>query len=353
MNTLDLSKKLFERYESQHRIYHYYGLLALYALAQTAYEAKDEATLDKCKQMLGLYTDKFDHIRYNFDNYEVGGNGKAWLVYKGLFDEEIENIRKYAAKTLSAPVDSNGILCLPSCPEKEKIWIDVVTAVTPFMLFAGLALNEEKYIDFAAEQCFKMYEIFLDKTCGLLHQSKGFMENPDFISHDHWSRGNGWGYIGLAELVRYLPKNSTHRAKAEKYFVDLSKALIEHQTEKGIWRQEIPCDYSWDESSGTGLIAYGLGIGLRKGLLDAKTFEQPFVNAINGIVNYFINDDFSTNMCCEGCLCPGEGEDKGTIKAYLTQVWPCKDDHHSYGALMLALVEAYRNGITKVEKSGT
>jgi len=350
MKTLDMSKKLFERYESQHRIYHYYGLLALYALAQTAYEAQDEEMLNKCKQMLAMYPHEIEHPRYNFENYEVGGNGKAWLVYKGLFDEERENIRIYAEKTMKAPVDSNGILCLPTQPEKGMIWIDVVTAVTPFMLYAGLALKEEKYIDFAAEQCFKMYDIFLDRTCGLLHQSKGFMSNPELVSHDHWSRGNGWGYLGLADLVEHLPVDSKHRKRAEKYFTDLSRALIKYQTEKGVWRQEIPCDYSWYESSGTGLIAYGLGIGLRTGLLDRETFETPFKKAIHGIVRYFINDDFSTNMCCSGCLCPGTGKEKGTIKAYLTEVWPCKDEPHSYGALMLALVEAHRNGITEVEK---
>jgi unsaturated rhamnogalacturonyl hydrolase len=351
MYTLEISKKLFERYEKNHRVFHYFGLLALYALSQTAYEANDNKMMKKCKDMLSLYPDNFDHPNYNFENYKVGGNGKAWLLYKGLFEEERENIAEYAERTLKAPVDENGILCMPSDSKKQKIWIDVVTAVTPFMLYAGLYFNEEKYIDFAAEQCFKMYEMFLDKTCGLLHQSKGFMENPDFVSHDHWSRGNGWGYIGLADLVANLPKNSKHRKKAEKYFVDLSKSLISFQTQKGVWRQEITADYAWDESSGTGLIAYGLGVGLRTGLLDKDTFEKPFINAINGIVNYFINDDFSTNMCSGGCLCPGSGKDKGTINAYLTQIWPLKDEPHSYGSLMLAMVEAHRNGIVKVEKT--
>lgn len=30
------------------------------------------------------------------------------------------------------------------------------------MLFAGLTLKEDKYIEFAAQQCIKMYRIFLD-----------------------------------------------------------------------------------------------------------------------------------------------------------------------------------------------
>lgn len=352
MKTIDLCFKLFERFEKTQKVENYYGLLALFALAQASVEANDEAQIKKCTDMLSLYPDNFDHPHYNFDCYKVGGNGKAWLVYNGLMENEKENIRRYAEKTLTAPTDDNGILCHPQfLPQNDKIWIDVVAAITPFMLYAGLALNEEKYIDFAAEQCFKMYETLIDKTCGLLHQSRGFMENPRFVSHDHWSRGNGWGYLGLAELVLHLPKNSKHRVKAETYFKELSEALIAFQTNKGIWRQEITCDYAWNESSGTGLIAYGLGVGLRTGLLSENIYRAPFERAVKAIAFDFIRDDFSTVMSCCGCLCPGKGKDKGTVEAYLTEVCHNIDEPHSYGCLMLALLEAHRNGITEIDSN--
>ena len=351
MNTLETSKKLFERYESLYHVIDYYGLFALYALSRTAIVAEDSVLLDKCIHMLSLYPDNFDHPRYNFDAYKVGGNGKAFLAYKGYFNDQLEKIRMYAEKTMNAPKEENGILCYPTLPDNQMVWIDVVTAVTPFMLYAGLTLKEDKYIDFAAEQCFKMYEMLLDRSCGLLHQSKGFMPDGSLMSHDHWSRGNGWGYIGLTELIENLPKNSKHREKAEKYFCDLSKAFIKYQNDRGVWRQEITWDYSWEEASGTGIIAYGLGVGLRTGILDKKTYEKPFKHAINGIINYFINNNYSTNMGCSGCCCPGEGDEKGTIKAYLTKVYPINDEPHSFGALILALTEAHRNGITEAQKT--
>lgn len=350
MKTLDICSKLFHRYESIRKIDNYYGLLALYAFAQSSCEAKDEAQIKKCMDMLALYSDHFDHPHYNFSCYEVGGNGKAWLVYKGLWDSERGNLQKYAEKTLSAPADEQGILCHPQfLPDNSKIWIDVAAAVTPFMLYAGLALKEEKYIDFATEQCFKMYEVFCDHTCGLLHQSRGFMENTNLVSHDHWSRGNGWGYLALTELVAHLPHDSKHRPKAEKYFKELSEALVHFQTGKGVWRQEITCEYAWDEASGTGLITYGLGVGLRLGLLDREHFQKPFEKAINAIRKLFITDDCSTLMSCRGCLCPGEGAVKGTVKAYLTEVYPVSDEPHSFGCLMLAMLEAHRNGIEEIE----
>ena len=59
------------------------------------------------------------------------------------------------------------------------------------MLFAGLTLKEDKYIEFATQQRIKMYPIFLDPEYGVLHQSRGFCEDKEAFPEDHWSRGNG------------------------------------------------------------------------------------------------------------------------------------------------------------------
>lgn len=345
METLDASKKMFGHFEKVHKLSGYPALLALWAISETAVEAKDDELLKKCKDRLSLYPDKIEHPKYNFENYRVGGIGKAWLFSQKLFDEEAENIRKYAEITLNSPKDNDGIVCIVS-DGVFKTWIDIAACITPFMLYAGLGLHEDKYIDFAAEQTFKLYELFLDKTCGLLHQAKGFYDNPELVSKDHWGRGNGWGYLALTTLVRDLPKNSEHRKKAEKYYKSLSETLIKYQTERGVWRQEIDCDYAWDESSATAFIAFGFGVGIRLGLLDKERFEPAFKRAVSAIATRFINDDFSTNMCCGGCLCPGKDQNKGTVEAYLTEPYPTRDDPHSFGPLIFAMTEAYRNGIT-------
>ena len=348
MNTLEIAKKLFDRYQSVGEINNYYGLLALFALAQTAYESKDENAMNKCVEMLKMYPDNIEHPYYNFECYRVGGAGKAWLTYKGYFADEKESVKQYAEKMMNAPRSREGIMCWPTDCDKNKIWIDTVYAVTPFMLYAGIALGKEKYIDFAAEQCYTMYEFFLDKTCGLLHQSRGFMPDKTRVSSDHWSRGNGWGYLGLTELVKSLPKESRHREKAERYFKDMSYALFSRQTAKGAWQQELMCENSWVESSGTALFLYGFGTGIRLGILEKSVFEKPYKQGLEALGN-FITEDFSTLMSCQGCLCPGAGEEKGSVKSYLTEVWPMTNEPHSFGAFMLALTEAHRNGITSLD----
>ncbi len=348
MNTLEISKQLFNRYESVHTVQAYPGLMAYYALSCMAVSAKDDALLQKCMEYLGKYPDAVEHPKYNFESYRIGGNGKAYLMSHGYFPEQKELLREYAEATMSAPTDRNGLMCMPSCPEKEQVWIDIVMAVTPFMLYAGRTLGEEKYIDFACRQCFGMYELFLDKTCGLLHQARGFMDDLSRVTSDHWGRGNGWCFVGLAALVEDLPKDSPHRKKAERYFKDLVTATLPYQNVRGVWRQELASEASWDESSGSALIAYAIGVGLRLGILKKDVFLVPYQKALEGIKKQFIRDDFTTDMCCVGCLAPGEGAEKGTVNAYLTAVYPKNDEPHSFGPLMFCYLEAYRNGIYEI-----
>ena len=351
IRTLDVAYNVFCRFEQVAEVKHYPGLVALYGLAQLATETKNPLIVEKAQYMLRRYPDHIDHPRYNFESYRVGGNGRAYLVMNGLDDEGKDVLRQYAEITLQAPVDDDGIQCMPAKDRipLQQVWIDVVTATTPFMVMAGIALNEPKYIDCGIEQCFKMYDLFEDPENHLLHQARGFMEDVKEISHDHWSRGNGWGIIGLADILQYLPKEDPRWAEAARRMVRHCEALKKYQTEHGLWRQSIACDVAWEESSGTGLIAYSMGVALRMGVLDHDEFFPVFEKAIQGLSDYCLHDDFSTERSCHGCLCPGQGKDKGTLKAYLTDVRAYKNEPHSFGPIMLAMIEAHRNGIREIE----
>jgi len=329
-------------------LFNYPGILTMFAGAQAAVFADDKEWTEEVNRYLAKYPFEFEepgtYFAYNFDNYRVGGLGKAWMIMKGYFEDHKDVLREYAEKTLEAPRSDDGIICHPRIADK-RIWIDVVYAVTPYMLYAGLVLNEPKYIDFAVEQCFKMYDVFMDKSNGLLHQTRGFMGDTTSISQDHWSRGNGWGIIGLVELVRYLPKDSKYYNEAVERFKAHCEALIKYQDYRGLWKQSIAEPLAWEESSGTGIILYAIGIGLRLGILDKETYMPVLEKGVNGLCKFCINPDYSIERCCAGCCCP---EGKGTIESYLVSVMPKKDDPHAFGPVIMALVEAERNGIENI-----
>lgn len=333
-------------------LYSYPGILTMWTAAQAAHYSGDKEWIDSVNSYLEKYPFEFEepgtYFTYNFENYRVGGLGKGWMIMHGYFEDHKDVLREYAEKTLNGPLTEDGIMCGIHDTTKTRIWIDVVYAVTPYMLYAGLVLNEPKYIDFAIDQCFKMYDVFMDHSNGLLHQARGFMGDATTISHDHWSRGNGWGIIGITELIRYLPKDHPKYNEAVERFKAHCAALIKYQDFRGLWKQEIPEKLSWEESSGTGIILYGIGVGMRLGILDKETYMPVFEKGINGLVEHCINPDYSVEKCCRGCLCPGVGDMKGTVEAYLVTVHPKKDDSHAFGPIIMAMLEAERNGIHNI-----
>lgn len=352
MEPLTIAVGLYDHYESHQEVKHYYGLLAIYALARAADAGADEALFDRCEKILRRFPDDIEHPPYNFPSYTIGGIPLAFLVSTGRMADRREILREYADEMMSAPRDPNGIVTMPRQPDANLIWIDAAMATTPFLMYAGAALEAPEYLEEAYRQATLMYDEFLDSANGLLHQCKNFV-GPGKYSQDHWSRGNGWGYLALAELVRNLPTDSPLYPDARRRFVALSAALIPHQSESGLWRQEIPLTSSYEESSGTGLILYGIGVGLRHGLLDEQEYLPVFRKGITGLVERAVNPDFSTEHSCPGCLCPGEGSEKGTVDAYVNLRIPYRDEPHSFGPIMLALAEAHLHGVRDLQPAGT
>lgn len=353
--TLDAIEKIFERCVAQGKTKEYGGLLTYYATAQAAEAGGNKELLEKCRQYFNLYPDNIQHPNYFFEVYRPGGMGKAWMFFKGYMPESADLLREYAEIVMQARCSKDGLLCMPHrVTKREMAWIDPVHVVSPYMLYVGLALNEEKYIDYAVEKTIKAYDIFLDKECGLLHQCKGFdKRDPEIISRDHWGRGNGWGYIALTEMACYLPDDSKHKETVVKYFIDHSDAIIKQQTVYGLWRQEMMSEHSWHESSGTAIFIYGLGKGIRHGILKGEKYVEAFKKGVQGLINSCIVEDLTIYRCCHGCCCPGYGDMLGSMEAYSANPMPIPDDIHAFGPVILALTEAYKAGITELDISNS
>ena len=352
MNVNEISKSLFNSFATnetiKHEVVQYPGILALFAALKTAENTNDEELKSTVLDYIRRFPESTKNKKYNFELYKVGGIAAAYAFYKGYLPEWEPYIREYAEKTMTAPRDFEGLMKNPHIKSREQIWIDSIMAITPFLLFAGLALNEPRYIDEAVKQAIGHYDVLLDPETGLVHQCRNFVADGT-ITEDHWGRGNGWGFIALTELVKHLPKDHKDRRKVELYFSRHAYALRKYQSKHGLWRQEIPCEYAYEESSGTGLFLYGFAVGMQQGMLDRNSYMKCLQDGLNGLMTFCINPDFSTERCCRGMCCPGFGEDKGTVMSYI-QTMPRENDGHSFGTMMLAFQEAYKLGVTDAER---
>jgi len=343
MNSIAVALSAFRRHQAVSDLGHYTGILSFQGFCRIAHQQQDAALLDEARAIGRRFMDREIVLKFcNYENYRCGGNGTAYLLREGHFPEAAAQVREFAEQLLhEAPKSRDGLVCHPKDPDRERVFIDQAFAVCPFAVSAGLALNEPAYVDEAVKQGAGMIDLLRDDSCGLLHQGVNF-NGPGSISEDHWSRGNGWGILALAELVDGLPADHPERAGIEQRFVSLVDACLAVQDEQGVFHQEMTMHDSYVETSGTGMILFAIGIGLQHGLLGDR-HRAALEAGLRGYLSYIALDG-SVHQTCVGCLCP----DGGLLPSYLVRAHKLNDTH-AFGPVVLAFGQAAAIGIGEVE----
>lgn len=188
---------------------------------------------------------------------------------------------KYADAQWSKP-DAQGLT------DETRFWIDDMFMITIVQVQAFRATGDRKYLDRAALEMVA----YLDK----LQQPNGlFFHAPDVPFF--WGRGNGWFAVGMAEILRDLPKEHQHRARIERGYHTMMSSLLRYQTKAGAWRQLIDNEESWPETSGTGMFAFAFVTGLRSGKLDEATYQRPARHAWLALAGYVDQNNDVTSVC--------------------------------------------------------
>lgn len=321
----------------------YPGTLLLQGMSEFGRVSPDQSVLARTIALYQKFPTREIKGRGSFISYEVGGSGAAYLWYHGIADVLAPQVSEAAARMVAQQKRSGEGLLMPPwvVAEKDQVFIDPAFAVTPFLLYAGLAEHRDDYVDLAVFETLELFRILRDKETGLLHQGRGF-QGGGVISQDNWSRGNGWGAMAIAALVRDLPTMHPQRKNVEQVATAFFTQVLRFQNEAGLWHQEMTDVTSYTETSGSGLLLYGLGIMLEKGLLDRKHVADV-AHGLAGLTAY-IAEDGSVSHTCMGCLCPGNG----TKDDYKLRAW-VYNDPHAFGAVVLAYAQAAKIGISKIK----
>jgi rhamnogalacturonyl hydrolase YesR len=320
----------------------YPGTLLMQAMSELALIDSNSPLRGQAVELFKKFVAKEIKGRGSFISYQVGGSGAALLRWRGVAPELDRAVADAAKRMMDTQKRSSESLLVPPwvVAEKDQVFIDVAFAVTPFILYAGLAEKNERYIDLAIFETIELVRILRDTQTGLLHQGRGF-QGLGVVSQDNWSRGNGWGAMGLAALVRDLPADHPMRKNVEVVAKEFFSAVLRYQNKAGLWHQEMTDPSSYTETSGSGLLLYGLGVMLERGLVDRK-HEADFTRGLAALPAY-IAADGSVGHTCIGCLCPGDG----TKEDYKNRVW-AHNDSHAFGAVVLAYAQALKLGVTSI-----
>ena len=337
----DAALTVWEQHKASSGLDHYAGIVSLQALARLGKIMKSEEILQEAKKALepfwqgkipkagGIYGDRI---------YRWGGNATAFMVLRGMMPEAYDSLVATADDLCkSQHRDSRGIFDMPNGNRNDHsegfIWIDTVFGVCPFLLWTGLAAKREDFIDESCNQMLKHHEILFNKDRKVYHQAINYWD-PGKLTPSFWSRGCGWGALALAEMVYDLPKDHKDYPAILLAFQDLMEGCRNHMDGDGMLHQAMEDHSSYVETSGTALVLYAMGRGIKNKSLDADLYRDVFMRGLKGISRYIALDGSVFN-CCQGCLAPG----KGTTVDYANREW-ILNDIHSFGPVMLLFSQA-------------
>lgn len=320
----------------------YEGSLLLQGMSELVLATSSDSLLRCAINIMEQFGTKEIKGGGSFISYEAGGSGAALLDYRGVTSLLRTQVAEAARKMVEKQNRSSEGLLIPSWVSKEKdqVFIDMAFAVTPYLLYTGLSENNQTYIDLAVFETLELFRILADKQSGLIHQGRGFVAK-DIVSQDNWSRGNGWGALALGVLVVDLPQTHPQRKEVERLTRDFYLSVLKYQDENGMWHQEMTDKTSYAETSGTGLLLYGMGMAIQAKVLDKKYIRQ-FIKGLQGLAAY-IEKDGSVSNACWSCLCPKNGtkEDYKNHPSYY-------NDSHAFGPVVLAFAQALKMGIKEM-----
>ena len=319
----------------------YPGSLLMHSMSELAVNSKDSQILNQAIALFEDYKNQKIKGKGSLISYEAGGSGVAYLNYLKKSPQFSEHVLAYADNMFKNQKRTNdNIMTAPWLKDSpDQVMIDCAFAVTPYLLYAGIAHNKPEYVDYAVFECLELFKVLRDSN-GLIHQARGF-QGTGSITQDNWTRGNGWGSLALATLVRDLPDSHPRKKAVNELAKSFFTATLKFQDEEGLWHQEMTDKNSFIETSGSGLMLFGIGICLEKKVLD-KSYLPKFINGLRGYTSY-IAEDGSINSTCGPCLSPGKG-----TKADYAKKAPEYNDPHAFGPAVLAFSQAIKLGIKEV-----
>jgi rhamnogalacturonyl hydrolase YesR len=154
-------------------------------------------------------------------------------------------------------------------------WCDAVFMSPPAWLELARQTREKKYRDYAMSEFWAATDFLYDPAEKLYFRDSRFFDRRDEQGRKlFWSRGNGWVFAGLANMLDPLPRDDPDRARLERLFREMAARLKSLQKPDGYWAPSLlALENSPTETSGTGFFVYGLAWGVNRGLLDATEYR--------------------------------------------------------------------------------
>lgn len=165
-------------------------------------------------------------------------------------------------------------------------WSDALYMGPASWIGIGNAVGDPRFTAYADKEFWATHEALYSKEDGLFFRDSRFKTRTGEHGEKlYWSRGNGWVFAGLANILQILPADHPSRPRYVALFREMAASLLARQMADGFWPTSLaaPAGQGTAEASGTAFFVYGLAYGVNEGLLDARRFGPAAAKGWRGL----------------------------------------------------------------------
>ncbi|MEY8353392.1 glycoside hydrolase family 88 protein [Lachnospiraceae bacterium 54-53] len=170
---------------------------------------------------------------------------------------------------------------------EQELWDDTLFMAVLFLARMGVLEKNKKWLDEAQYQFLLHIKYLADKKSGLWYHGWTFHGNHNFAGA-LWGRGNSWITMAIPELFEIMECEESVKRFLTEALKGQIRALIQYQSEGGMWHTVIDDDTSYVEASATCGFGYGILKAVHLGLVDpacetyARKALAPVLACIDG-----------------------------------------------------------------------
>ena len=289
---------------------------------------------------------------YNFDNIPAG---RQLLFLHQVYKEEkyikaADLLRKQLAWQPRNKV--GGFWHKLKYP--YQMWLDGLYMAAPFYANHSAINKQTKDFDDIINQFVWMEKYSRDSATGLLSHGwdeshlQQWADSKTGKSPEFWNRAMGWYFMGLVDVLDYIPRDHPRRGELLQILNRLVTAILRFQDKPtGVWWQitnKANQEGNYLESSGTAMFVYGMAKSINKGYI-SQTYKPDIMKAYNGMIKEFVVKDSIGNVhyinAVSGAGLGGNPYRSGSYLYYVSE--PKRDDDlKAIGPFIQACLEVYR-----------
>jgi len=176
----------------------------------------------------------------------------------------------------------------------QQLWADTLFMTALFLLKAGLTLDRREWVEDAKYQFLIHIKYLQDRRTGLWTHGWTFDMRHSFASA-FWARGNSWFTAASVELLSALPEDDAAWRFIAEALRDQVIGLWKMQRESGLFTTLLDIENSYEETSATAGIAYGLLKGIRMKVL-SETYIPMGRLAADAVLGKIAHDGTVTGV---------------------------------------------------------